>query len=62
VCEIHGEILRRSVADLRQQQLMAAASAADGQPALYVFRLSSQMVLDATTRGSIGRFANHSCL
>jgi SET domain-containing protein len=53
--EYAGEVLREHVADARE--------AAYGRAGLgvYFFRLDADHVVDATKRGNISRFMNHSC-
>ncbi|CDF33129.1 unnamed protein product [Chondrus crispus] len=56
VIEYIGEIIRGSVANLRQEKYTRR-----GMGDSYLFRLSNGMVLDATHKGCIARFINHSC-
>lgn len=52
--EYQGEVVRRSVADVRERH-----GRADG---IYFFALAQGgMVVDATHAGGIARFINHSC-
>jgi SET domain-containing protein len=53
--EYKGEIIRQSVADIREERYRKAG-AGD-----YMFSLADGTVVDATVRGSPARFVNHSC-
>ena len=53
--EYHGERIRPSVGDIRQD-----ANDKNGVQD-YMFTLDASNILDATTKGSIARFFNHSC-
>lgn len=57
--EYVGELVRKSVADLRER-----AYAAQGLQGLYLFSLGpgeGDGVVDATRKGGISRFINHCC-
>ncbi|PXF50180.1 Histone-lysine N-methyltransferase, H3 lysine-4 specific [Gracilariopsis chorda] len=56
VIEYIGDLVRRTVADLREKEYTR-----QGMGDSYLFRLDSEMVVDATRRGGIARFINHSC-
>jgi len=53
--EYIGEIIRQSVADLREKRYEAKGVGC------YMFRLTNDEILDATFTGNIARFINHSC-
>jgi histone-lysine N-methyltransferase SETD1 len=55
VVEYVGEAVRNSVADARERRYQRA------RVQDYQFRLSPAVVLDATRRGGLARFINHSC-
>ncbi|XP_008796455.2 histone-lysine N-methyltransferase ATXR7 isoform X2 [Phoenix dactylifera] len=56
VIEYVGEVIRRRVSDIRERQYEKM-----GIGSSYLFRLDDDYVVDATKRGGIARFINHSC-
>lgn len=54
--EYVGEIIRRPLSDVRE-----ARYEQKGMGDSYLFRLTTDLVIDATRKGSIARFINHSC-
>ncbi|XP_010523275.1 PREDICTED: histone-lysine N-methyltransferase ATXR7 isoform X2 [Tarenaya hassleriana] len=56
VIEYIGELIRPSVSDIREQKYEKM-----GIGSSYLFRLDDGYVVDATKRGGIARFINHSC-
>lgn len=56
VIEYIGAVIRRSIADVREQVYMD-----EGLGDNYLFRIDSDFVIDATRRGGPARFINHSC-
>ncbi|CAM6036019.1 unnamed protein product [Sphagnum compactum] len=56
VIEYVGEIVRRQVSDLRERQYETL-----GIGSSYLFRVDDDIVVDATRRGGLARFINHSC-
>ncbi|KFY73413.1 hypothetical protein V499_06469 [Pseudogymnoascus sp. VKM F-103] len=57
IIEYVGEKLRQSVADLRERIYLKS-----GIGSSYLFRIDENTVVDATKRGGIARFINHSCM
>lgn len=56
VIEYVGTVIRRSIADVREKEYQR-----EGVGDSYMFRINTEMVIDATRRGGISRFINHSC-
>ncbi|KAG9158409.1 hypothetical protein Leryth_013149 [Lithospermum erythrorhizon] len=56
VIEYVGELIRPRVSDIRERQYEKS-----GIGSSYLFRLDDGYVVDATKRGGIARFINHSC-
>ncbi|XP_070012047.1 histone-lysine N-methyltransferase ATXR7 isoform X2 [Nicotiana sylvestris] len=56
VIEYVGELIRRRVSDIREHYYEKI-----GIGSSYLFRLDDDYVVDATKRGGIARFINHSC-
>jgi hypothetical protein len=55
ILEYRGELIRSTVADARERRRLGKG--VDD----YMFRISKDVVIDATTAGSLARFLNHSC-
>ncbi|XP_015698392.1 histone-lysine N-methyltransferase ATXR7-like isoform X1 [Oryza brachyantha] len=56
VIEYVGQLIRRQVSDIREAQYEKS-----GIGSSYLFRLDDEYVVDATKRGGLARFINHSC-
>jgi SET domain len=56
IIEYNGEVIRRAIGDVREKTYVR-----QGMGDSYLFRLTADMVVDATRKGSIARFINHSC-
>lgn len=57
IIEYVGEKVRQQVADLREQRYLKS-----GIGSSYLFRIDENTVIDATKKGGIARFINHSCM
>nr|CCA26782.1 histonelysine Nmethyltransferase putative [Albugo laibachii Nc14] len=56
IVEYQGELISQQVADVRE-----ALYEEMGVGSCYLFRLDATTIIDATTRGNLARFINHSC-
>ena len=56
IIEYVGEIVRQQVADMREKKYIKS-----GIGSSYLFRIDENTVIDATKKGGIARFINHSC-
>ena len=56
IIEYVGEKIRQQVADMRERTYLKS-----GIGSSYLFRIDENTVIDATKRGGIARFINHSC-
>ena len=57
IIEYVGEEVRQSVANIREKRYIKA-----GIGSSYLFRIDDVTVIDATKKGGIARFINHSCM
>jgi histone-lysine N-methyltransferase SETD1 len=57
IIEYVGEKVRQQVADLREARYLKS-----GIGSSYLFRIDENTVIDATKKGGIARFINHSCM
>jgi histone-lysine N-methyltransferase SETD1 len=57
IIEYVGEKVRQQVADLRETRYLKS-----GIGSSYLFRIDENTVIDATKKGGIARFINHSCM
>ena len=55
VVEYVGELIRSGVADMRERYYKAR------NMGVYFFRINERWVVDATVKGNMARFLNHSC-
>jgi SET domain-containing protein len=60
ITEYVGELVRSSVANVRELRYERDYHGS-GIASSYLFRLDDMMVIDATSRGNLARFINHSC-
>ena len=56
VIEYIGEIIRQKIADIREKRYEK-----QGMGSSYMFRIDDDAIIDATQRGNLARFINHSC-
>lgn len=56
VIEYVGELIRHEVANIRERRYQRK-----GIGSSYLFALNDDVVVDATKRGGVARFINHSC-
>ncbi len=56
VIEYVGEVIRYKVADVREKRYEKV-----GVGSSYLFRIDDETVIDATRKGNLARFINHSC-
>ncbi|KAH3744725.1 Histone-lysine N-methyltransferase SETD1B-A [Pelomyxa schiedti] len=57
VIEYIGEIIRQKTADTREQRNNRAGLGGSS----YMFRIDDEVIIDATWKGNLARFINHSC-
>ncbi|KAL2129376.1 hypothetical protein VTI74DRAFT_7894 [Chaetomium olivicolor] len=57
IIEYVGEEVRQQIADLREARYLKS-----GIGSSYLFRIDDNTVIDATKKGGIARFINHSCM
>ncbi|KAJ3704370.1 hypothetical protein LUZ61_008075 [Rhynchospora tenuis] len=55
IIEYRGELIRRSVCDVREKRYQSQ------HKDCYFFQVSDEVVIDATDKGNIARLINHSC-
>lgn len=60
VVEYVGEIVGLRVADKREAEYHSGKRL-QYQGACYLFRIDTEQIIDATRKGGIARFVNHSC-
>ncbi|XP_078173942.1 uncharacterized protein LOC144567629 isoform X3 [Carex rostrata] len=60
VVEYVGEIVRLRVADKREKEYQSGQKL-HSKSACYFFRIDEENIIDATRKGGISRFVNHSC-
>lgn len=56
VIEYIGEIIRQKIADIREKRYEKM-----GIGSSYLFRIDEDTIIDATFKGNLARFINHSC-
>jgi histone-lysine N-methyltransferase SETD1 len=56
VIEYIGEVIRQKVADVREKKYEKI-----GIGSSYLFRVDDDTIIDATMKGNLARFINHSC-
>lgn len=56
IIEYVGEIIRQKISDEREKRYFR-----QGIGDSYMFRLDEDLIIDATRKGSVARFVNHSC-
>lgn len=61
VVEYVGEIVGQRVVDKRENEYQSGRKL-QYESACYFFRIDKEHVIDATCKGGIARFVNHSCL
>jgi histone-lysine N-methyltransferase SETD1 len=57
IIEYVGEEVRQQIAELREARYLKS-----GIGSSYLFRIDDNTVIDATKKGGIARFINHSCM
>lgn len=57
IIEYVGEVVRQQVAEIREKRYLKS-----GIGSSYLFRIDDNTVVDATKKGGIARFINHSCM
>ncbi|PRQ39474.1 putative histone-lysine N-methyltransferase chromatin remodeling SET family [Rosa chinensis] len=55
-----GEIVGQHVADKRENEYQSGKKL-QYKSACYIFRIDKEHIIDATCKGGIARFVNHSC-
>lgn len=60
VVEYIGEIIGLRVADKREAEYHSGKRL-QHQGACYLFRIDTERIIDATRKGGIARYVNHSC-
>ena len=61
VVEYIGEIVGQRVSDKRENEYQSGRKL-QYKSACYFFRIDKEHIIDATCKGGIARFVNHSCL
>ncbi|KAE9577586.1 Histone-lysine N-methyltransferase, H3 lysine-4 specific [Colletotrichum fructicola] len=57
IIEYVGEQVRQSISEIREKRYLKS-----GMGSSYLFRIDDNTVIDATKKGGIARFINHSCM